>query len=111
MLELLFWLIVGHALADFALQSDAIAKGKAEFSTPLYGVPWFYWLTAHALIHGGVVGYITQSTLLGVFEFAFHWVIDLLKGLKITGIHEDQLLHVLCKVVWAMILFSEFSGG
>jgi len=27
-MELLFKLIIGHAVADFALQSDAMAKGK-----------------------------------------------------------------------------------
>ncbi len=110
MIEVFFALIAGHALADFALQSDVMAKGKnwRTPSTPPEGQPanvtWPYWLSAHAAIHGGVVGLITGIWWLGLAEFVIHWLIDLAKCSRITNVHMDQCLHVLCKVVWLAFL-------
>ena len=108
-----FWqLLVGHALADFALQSDVMAKGKnRHVPVDLSKIPpgqkpmmvWPYWLVSHALIHGGVVAYITSNYYLGMAEAACHLVIDVLKCENITNIHVDQALHVACKAVWAFI--------
>ena len=45
-MELLFKLIIGHAVADFALQSDAMAKGKNP-NIPRDNIQspnWRYWL-------------------------------------------------------------------
>lgn len=100
-----FWLLVGHALCDFSLQSDAMARGKNRHS-PLTNVPpgakptviWPYWLGAHALIHGGAVALITGSVAFGVLEFGFHVMIDVMKCENITTLHQDQALHVLCKL-------------
>jgi len=57
-----FRLLIGHAFADFAFQSDSMAKGKNRHSDPSklpknqkYTPYWPYWLAAHALIHGGIV--------------------------------------------------------
>lgn len=113
MIEVFISLIMGHALADFALQGDAMAKGK-NFNRPvdLSKVPpgqkvqtvWPYWMASHALIHGGMVFLITGSLGLGFAEAAAHWWIDCAKCMNFTGIHTDQLLHVLCKVVWVLVL-------
>ena len=111
-MEILFYLIAGHALADFALQSDNMAKGKNRhtFVDP-NSIPkgqkvmtvWPYWLTSHALIHGGLVGIITGIWWLGLAETAVHWAIDYTKCENWTGIHTDQGLHVACKVVWWLL--------
>jgi hypothetical protein len=109
MWTLFFWLMCGHALADFALQSEAMAAGK-NYNTPVdYAkIPpgqtpqtvWPYWLTAHALVHAGTVGVITQSPLVGFAEFLCHWVIDYAKCRGLTGIHYDQAIHASCKLWW-----------
>ncbi len=105
-------LLAGHALADFALQSDAMAKGKNRHtfvdpnSIPKGQKPmvsWPYWLTSHALIHGGVVSLVTGIWWLGIVETVFHWGIDFAKCESWTGIHADQSMHVFCKVVWWVI--------
>ena len=110
MVEQFFLLLVGHAVADFALQNDAMAKGKNRHAsvgllppgqTPQ--VAWAYWLTAHALVHAGAVVLATQSLELGVAEFALHWLIDAAKCENWTGIHTDQALHMACKVLWALL--------
>lgn len=105
----LFELLVGHAVADFGLQSDWMAKNKNRNVSPSY-VPkgqrftqtWFYVLSAHALIHGGFVYLITGSLFLGLFETVSHWILDFLKCENITDPHIDQILHIGSKVVYAI---------
>lgn len=95
-------LLAGHAVMDFALQPDAMAREKCRHSTsPLQSaVPWYYWLTAHALGHGGAVYLVTNSLSLGILETVVHWLIDFAKCEGWTNVHVDQLLHVACKAVW-----------
>lgn len=98
----LFYLIAGHFLCDFPLQGDTMAREKSRHSlTDLQReVPWFYWMTAHAFIHGCAVAIVTGSVTLGLFEAFWHWLIDFLKGEALIGIHIDQIGHILCKAVW-----------
>lgn len=105
----LFALLIGHALADYPLQGDAIAKGKNRHNPP-YGIPpgqkpaavWTHYLTAHALIHAGFVWAITGSGWCGAIEFVLHWIIDFAKCENWTNPHQDQLLHVVCKVCYVL---------
>ena len=129
MFELLFILLCGHALADFALQGDAMAKGKNRHNKniPPKGqklmLCWFYWLTAHALIHGLMVALLinsnicyssicTYSFLYGTWKYGLvaaglHWIIDFAKCENWTNPHIDQLLHVLT-IVAIIIYFNYF---
>ena len=109
MFEILFYLLVGHALADFVLQTDMMAKHKNRNRKPdMSVVPsgqnympcWHYWLTSHALIHGGTVAVITGIWWLGLFETVMHWVIDFAKCENLIGVNQDQALHIACKLVW-----------
>jgi hypothetical protein len=109
-LELFFWLMVAHALADFPLQGDFVARAK-NHRQPLPGVPWPIVLASHAIIHAGFVAYITGSAVLGMAEYAAHAIIDFSKsegwlGQGELGFAIDQGLHVLCKVVWVAVLLS-----
>ena len=103
--ELIFWLLCGHALGDYALQGDTMAKSKhpSNKGTDSYP-PWWHWLTAHAFIHGGLVALITKIWWLGILEAVCHWLIDLGKCNKLYNIHVDQTLHIVCKLVWAGIV-------
>lgn len=112
---MLFLLIAGHALGDYPLQSEAMATCKCRKAhLPLQNeVPWYYWMTAHCLVHGLITALLIHwcgwsmqlAVIYGVFEFAAHWIIDSLKCEGVTSIHIDQLLHVACKIAWwAMIV-------
>lgn len=102
MLALLF---AGHALADYPLQGDFLAKAKNRFA-PIPGVPWVYGLLPHAAIHGACVGLITGSLTLGVAEFVVHCIIDDAKCAGRFGFHVDQMLHLICKILWVALLWQ-----
>ena len=112
MILLLLKLLIGHALADFSLQTDPMANGKNWKNKPKYipegqkYVPcWPYWMTAHAFVHGGAVLFITGSAICCVLEIISHWVIDTFKCANITNPNQDQFLHFLMKIVYCLILF------
>lgn len=105
MFQLFFTLIAGHLVADYPLQGDAVATGKNRNLDPAkFGVPWYYWLGSHAATHALMVGLLTQNFYAGFFEFFAHFVIDFGKCEKKFGIHIDQLLHVICKILIVFFL-------
>lgn len=104
-MEMLWWLIVGHFVADYTFQSDFVAKFKSR-NESIPAVPWYYVLASHALTHAAVVGLITQSVLMSMMEGVLHFFIDWAKCERMTNIHVDQALHVACKVVWVAVLWS-----
>jgi hypothetical protein len=113
--QVLFWLVTGHFVMDYALQGNTMALQKS----PLPGardeglakaVPWPYWMTAHALMHGGVVLVVTGSITLGVLETAIHFGTDLAKCCRKIGIHTDQAIHLACKVAWLAVWLHGAHG-
>lgn len=103
--EAFFALMIGHALADYPLQGDFLARAKNR-ANPIPGVPWYQALGAHALIHGGFVWAITGIWWLGAFEVLFHsWIDDCKCSGRLT-FNQDQFLHLLCKAAWTAIAWS-----
>lgn len=102
---LLFQLLAAHALCDYPLQGDFLARGK-NHRQPIPGVPFYWCLLSHALIHGGAVMWITGFPVLGLFEFVVHALIDYLKCDGIFGFDADQIWHVSCKVMWVALVLS-----
>jgi hypothetical protein len=108
-LENLFMLLFGHALADFVLQPEAMGMGKnrnAEVHSGEHSLfpHWSYWLAAHSLIHGGFVFLITGNILLGLIEAIAHWVTDYSKCEGLISTHQDQAIHIGCKVGYAFFM-------
>ena len=113
MLELIVLLLMAHAVADYALQSDTMGicknpllKERTEpevqpFIKLQKKIPWYYWMFNHSLIHGLAVWFVTGNIFLAIFETFTHFFIDLGKCAGAYGIHVDQSLHVLCKLFWA----------
>ncbi|MAA73835.1 MAG: hypothetical protein CMN28_03920 [Salinisphaeraceae bacterium] len=108
-LGVFFFLLVGHALGDFALQTDWMVRHKNHREPPPENSCrhprhiWIHLLTAHALVHGGAVALTTGMVGLGIAETLAHWLIDYGKSDGRYGFHVDQLLHLGCKAVWLMI--------
>jgi hypothetical protein len=106
----LLMLLAAHALCDYPLQGDFLARGKNR-TDPIPGVPWYQCLLAHALIHAGAVALITKSSRLGVAEFAVHAVTDYAKCSGNLTFDQDQAIHYGSKVLWYALAQQPPEGG
>lgn len=100
-MDIFFLLLFGHALGDFALQHDSMIQKKNRKLNP---ESWYIFLAAHAVIHGGFVGFFTGSFILAIAELVCHAVIDYAKCEGKISLHVDQALHIACKGVWILLL-------
>lgn len=105
---MLFWLVVGHVLADYPLQGDFIATAK-DRNSPLGKLFWPHALGAHAMIHAGFVALVTGSIWLGLAEAVIHAVTDFCKCEKRISLNVDQAIHFACKFLWAAIAAGALS--
>lgn len=115
-LVLLFALLIGHAVADYPLQGKFLAIRKnrhikaVDFSGETPSSIWAYCLSAHSLVHAGMLWLIFAGFRLphgvefAIAEFILHWIIDFAKCERWTDFHADQGLHMLCKVAYVGIL-------
>ena len=101
-IELILWLWFAHALCDYPLQGDFLAKAK-NITAPIPGVPWWCAMWAHCAIHAGAVAWLTGSWWLGAAEFATHWMTDYCKCVGQIGFAQDQALHLLFKISWSAL--------
>ncbi len=113
-LILFFAMTIGHALGDYPLQGSFLATGKnrhIDKSTFFGGgevspILWVHSLTAHSLIQAGMVWIVTGSASLALAELIVHWMIDFVRCEKWIGFTLDQVLHLSCKLIYALILVS-----
>lgn len=111
-----FLLLCGHALADFALQTEWIATNKNRHARLKLSpemrkqsqVIWPHLLTAHALHHGLMVFLVTQRLSLGIAETVVHWITDFGKCEKWFGFHLDQTIHVATKFLWIFLIVQNW---
>lgn len=109
--DVCFWLMVGHAIADYILQSPSLNYDKNPHKPPLNdGTPrpstpylWIYAMSAHRLANAGAVALATGSVPLGIAEFVIHFGIDVARCGGRTSRIVDQGLHIACKVLWAVL--------
>ena len=101
-LETILMLFMGHFTGDFILQNDRIAIEKCPGNDKT--LPWFWWMIAHSACHGLMTATITGSPLLGTAEWIAHFFIDYLKCKNKFNLLTDQILHLICKLTWAMAL-------
>ncbi len=106
-----FWLVAAHFALDYPLQGDTTAIRKSRHcKLPDIGVPWPYWMTAHATMHGAGVLLILGSLPLALCETVAHFMIDMLKCERRIGIHTDQALHLGCKALWLALSLTWLHG-
>ena len=136
MLHTLLLLIAGHALCDYPLQGDFLAKAKnhklgrcscgkevkhvkADFwavgpevclgghwHKPANSWGWKKALFAHSSIHAGMVLLVTGSLVLAFSELVIHAITDWLKCDERIGSNTDQAIHYACKILWVLILLA-----
>lgn len=105
MVDLLFFLLLGHFFGDFALQSDRVAEEKKSSIGMLTYHVAMYTLTAAVFLFFGL--YMNNSdaffqlitALSLVVIFIAHWIQDYLKAYKFNGTKQafyfDQAIHIL----------------
>ena len=108
-LLLFFKLLIAHAVADFVLQPGPMSAGKDRRNELhlQYGdnfPPWYYWLISHAMAHAAFVWLITDSVVCALLEIITHALIDYGKCERWLSFHQDQLLHMLVKVLYCVLI-------
>ena len=106
--QILYWLLIGHALADYALQSDSMINRKnpkwviqdVRIVRSPYG-PWWWTMLAHSAINGAFVSLLTGNIAYGMVETVLHFLLDWAKCLGKINAMEDQAGHILSKVLIA----------
>ena len=112
-----FALAIGHAIADFPLQTEFLAINKNRHLVAKDtddGKPsrmWIHCLTAHSLTHAGMVlfilgPFVKGAALIALAEFVLHWLLDYVKCEGMTGFNADQAAHYFCKVAYAVLLYA-----
>lgn len=110
-LPIFFQMLIGHAISDFVLQPNSMGYGKnrnndAQENKGTQFPHWYYWMTSHALVHGGAIYIITGSAILGLIETFVHWCIDFAKCEGWFNVHLDQALHIACKMVYCLLIYQ-----
>lgn len=100
--------VVMHALADFPLQGDYLARHKVRKNNTAIS-DWLIALCSHSVIQAGGVWLVSGSVLFGITEFVLHGLIDIGKGEGKYGVVMDQSLHLLCKISYVVLLTYVFA--
>ncbi len=104
-IQLLFALLIGHTFIDFnQYEFIAIYKSHKKKFEHIPETIWGWNLTGHTLPHAGVVWLITGNFALALIEFVLHTAIDYGKNDGRFGFHTDQILHILCKLVYVALI-------
>jgi hypothetical protein len=101
MIEILVALIFAHYILDYPLQGEFLSRAKNRHN-PVEHVPWYQAMTAHTAMHGIAVGFITGVWLFAILEMAIHWWADDRKCQGELTFNQDQTIHIICKVAWAV---------
>ena len=102
-MTILLYLLAGHALCDYPLQGDFLARGK-NHKSPFPGMHPSQLLLAHCLIHMGMVLLITHSIWLAIAELVIHFATDWAKCEELISFDTDQAIHYSCKIAWSLII-------
>ncbi len=101
-LDKLIPLVLGHFVADFAIQTDTVALNKCPKNKS--SISWVWWMTGHVSIHGLIVYFLTGSSLIALLEALLHFYIDYLKCIGKFNLLVDQFLHIFCKLLWVFLI-------
>lgn len=116
MIDLLFFLILGHFFGDFALQSDRVAAEKQKSMKVLtYHVVLYTFVVACFLFVGLYLNnsnaFLTGATaIVLVVILVAHWIQDYLKAFHFNGTKQafylDQAMHVLILFIIRILVYN-----
>lgn len=104
-MNILFWLLFAHFLADYPLQTTEMGKYKNKRNQPLppdsKAKPvkvWFAYLTAHSFIHAGLAALVVGVPF-GLIVGFCHWIQDYLKCKYQYSPNLDQIIHIIILII------------
>ncbi len=116
MVDLLFYLVLGHFFGDFALQTDRVAEEKKSSLGVLTYHVAMYTLTVAVFLFFGLYmndsnAFFQLSTaVVLVVIYVAHWIQDYLKAFKFNGTKQafyfDQAVHVLVLFVIRIFVYN-----
>ena len=116
MLDLLWFLLLGHFLGDFAFQSDQTADTKGSSKLTLTGHVLLYTLCIALFLligltfNGSSAFFSAYTALILIVVFVSHWIQDFIKASKFNrnrqSFYFDQALHVLMLFVIRIYIYN-----
>jgi|SRR3970040_1034452 len=110
MIEIIFWLLVAHFIADYPLQTSEMGKYKNKRNQPTppdsKAKPvkvWFAYLTSHAFIHAGLSAFVVGVPFGFLIGF-LHWVQDYYKCKIQYSPNIDQIIHITILVIIGILI-------
>ena len=104
-MEIIFWLLVAHFIADYPLQTLEMGKYKNKRNQPTppdnKAKPvsvWFAYLTSHAFVHAGLSALVVGFPL-GFAIGLTHWIQDYCKCKIQYSPNLDQLIHIFILII------------
>ncbi|HNC56696.1 MAG TPA: DUF3307 domain-containing protein [Leptospiraceae bacterium] len=101
-------LILVHFILDFPGQGQFLSEAK-NHTKPFPGIPWQWAMVAHSFIQAGGVWLVTGSLTFAIAEFLAHFVIDFLKCSGKISFSTDQILHIFCKLIYAIVIHTHVA--
>jgi len=105
MIEIIFWLMVAHFIADYPLQTSEMGKYKNKRNQPIppdsKAKPvkvWFAYLTSHAFVHAGLSALVVGVPF-GFLIGLVHWIQDYYKCKIQYSPNIDQIIHITILVI------------
>ncbi len=116
MVDLLFYLLLGHFFGDFGLQTDRVAAEKQGSIKVLTYHVTLYTLVVTVFLYAGLL-LTGQNTFLSITTvgvlvviFVAHWIQDYLKAFRFNGTKQafylDQAMHVLILFVIRIFVYN-----
>lgn len=116
MVDLLFFLLIGHYVGDFALQSDRIAQNKGVSKVFLSWHVLIYTATLASFLAWGLSlnddrSFMSLTTLLVlVAVYLIHWIQDFIKERKFNGskhaYYVDQSIHIIVLLIVRIYVYG-----
>lgn len=114
--DLLFFLLIGHYIGDFALQSDKMAQNKGRSKVFLSFHVLIYTATLASFLVYGLnlhenTSFMSLTTLLVVAAvYVIHWIQDFIKSQKFNGTKQayyvDQAIHVITLLIIRIYVYG-----
>jgi UPF0716 family protein affecting phage T7 exclusion len=113
--DLLFFLLLGHFVGDFVLQSDRVAQQKRSSLLALSGHVFTYTLSVALCLMAGLIilnqtGFINSLMLIILVAlFVEHWLQDFVRSRWFVqgkqSLYLDQFVHVIILFVLRIYVF------